>query len=116
MGMFDDVRCFYPLPWPEAQGGRFQSKSTPDQYLSSYKITLDGRLYLGDDNGEWTHVTENGEIEIHITHSIAQENYSYSVRFWFRDGVVKDAIFEKVPCSNQGHIWDEWPALITDAK
>lgn len=43
MGVFDYIRCEAPLP-----GGShpdvFQTKDTPDQYLSDYTIKPDGRL------------------------------------------------------------------------
>lgn len=44
MGMFDELRCEYPLPdgfkppWP------FQTQDTPAQHLELYVLTADGRL------------------------------------------------------------------------
>jgi hypothetical protein len=43
MGMFDWVRCEYPLPDPEAQGYQFQTKDTPC-LMEHYIITAEGRL------------------------------------------------------------------------
>ncbi len=43
MGMFDTVRCEYPLPEPEHNALDFQTKSL-DSYLDDYTITRDGRL------------------------------------------------------------------------
>ena len=43
MGLYDNVRCRYPLPDQEAQDFRFQTKSTPAPYLDDYEITEDGR-------------------------------------------------------------------------
>lgn len=45
MGLYDELRVEYPLPdgW-DPQGRLFQTKDTPDQYLSLYVLTADGRL------------------------------------------------------------------------
>jgi hypothetical protein len=43
MGMFDYIRCEYPLPDPEYQDLDYQTKSL-DRQLNSYTITEDGRL------------------------------------------------------------------------
>lgn len=46
MGMFDYVICEAELPGgkPTIEGGCFQSKDTPDQCMTVYTITADGRL------------------------------------------------------------------------
>ena len=46
MGLFDRVRCRYPLPDPVAQDLEYQSKSTPAQYLHQYEITPDGERFF----------------------------------------------------------------------
>jgi hypothetical protein len=47
MGMFDYVKCEYPLPIPEMQGRTFQTKSIADwPGMDTYTITTDGRLIL----------------------------------------------------------------------
>jgi len=43
MGMFDYLKCEYPLP-ERPPDGFFQTKDTPRQYLEKYTITTDGRL------------------------------------------------------------------------
>ena len=43
MGMFDVVRCEYPLPDPRYQDLEFQTKAF-DNVLDHYTITADGRL------------------------------------------------------------------------
>jgi hypothetical protein len=47
MGMFDYVKCEYPLPegapdW--AKGVYFQTHDTPRQFMENYTITAEGRL------------------------------------------------------------------------
>lgn len=44
MGMFDYIRCEYPLPIPEMQDRSFQTKFADWCYLDDYTITKDGRL------------------------------------------------------------------------
>ena len=102
MGMFDNVRCRYSLPWPDAKEDGWQTKSMLTPYLDLYEIREDGTLWheeydlrmeenekapLGicqyQDNPRWLQVTDyNGALEIH--------GHGRSVVFWFRDGVVKD--------------------------
>ena len=45
MGMFDEIRCDYPLPDREVQAHVFQTKSL-DSGLDKYTISRDGRLIL----------------------------------------------------------------------
>lgn len=47
MGMFDDLRCEYPLPGNvpvDAGSLNYQTKDTPDQYCRQYLITKEGML------------------------------------------------------------------------
>jgi hypothetical protein len=44
MGMFDYIRCGYPLPLPQYQHEEFQTKDTPAQFLDHYEIMSDGTL------------------------------------------------------------------------
>lgn len=46
MGMFDYLRCEYPLPAPDAQHLEFQTKDTDNQYLDEYVIRADGTLWV----------------------------------------------------------------------
>ncbi|MBA3692102.1 MAG: hypothetical protein H0X49_13130 [Acidobacteria bacterium] len=45
MGMFDYLKCEYPLPDSTVQNETFQTKSL-DKVLGDYTITADGRLIL----------------------------------------------------------------------
>jgi hypothetical protein len=45
MGMFDEIRCKFPLPLPEYQDRLFQTKDTPAQWLDMYEIREDGALW-----------------------------------------------------------------------
>ena len=44
MGMFDYIKCEYPLPDGGPQDGEFQTKDTDAMYLECYRITKEGRL------------------------------------------------------------------------
>lgn len=46
MGLFDYITCEMPLPETPTPppGDDFQTKDTPDQYMTTYTITADGRL------------------------------------------------------------------------
>ena len=94
MGMFDEVQIDYPLPWPEVQDIVWQSKDTPDQHCTRYVIATGGQLcetYGPAGELVFAELTLDGAIECYTSH----DGWLYSVTFWFRDGVVKDTIFEK---------------------
>lgn len=45
MGMFDYLKCHYPLPVEGANDLDFQTKSTSAQLLDNYEIRADGTLW-----------------------------------------------------------------------
>ena len=110
MGLYDNVRCRYRLPDPEAQDLEFQTKSIPAPYLNNYEITEDGRLLLQayderwedapdspsgsvmhQDNVRWEPVNFRGELEIHTIEDDPEGNMRwYSYLLWFKDGRVAD--------------------------
>lgn len=44
MGLFDNIRCEYPLP-DGSDAHEFQTKDTPSQCLDTYTIRSDGTLW-----------------------------------------------------------------------
>lgn len=111
MSVFDNVKCHYQTPWPEAAGLYWQTRDTDAQFLDIYEIRDDGTLWyqaydsqtvvdadapcgfvLKKSNYRWERVPWEGELEIH---SGPDHPGWYSVRFWFRDGKIKDAIYHK---------------------
>lgn len=48
MGMFDELRCRYPLPVDGASALLFQTKDTPIQCMDQYEIREDGTLWHED--------------------------------------------------------------------
>lgn len=45
MGVFDEIRCRYPLPVPGANDLAYQTKDTDAQFLDNYEIREDGTLW-----------------------------------------------------------------------
>jgi hypothetical protein len=108
MGLYDRVRCEYPLPDPEAEHLEYQTKSTFAPYLKDYIVTRDGRLLCkegdewededsnpavsaGAENCRWVPVDFRGELEIHTTVKQADESPRwYSYLLWFKDNRVAD--------------------------
>lgn len=45
MGMFDDIKCKYPLPVAGANALAYQTKDTPEQWCDLYEIREDGTLW-----------------------------------------------------------------------
>ena len=101
MGLFDHVRCRYKLPWGALQDATWQSKDTPAQYLERYEIRQDGTLWHQCDN-QWEQESGfEGELQIyHLT--FEDREPSCSVRFWFRAGRIRDAIFRTSPLHPSG--------------
>jgi len=105
MGMFDDVKCYYPTPWPDSQTRQWRSKDTPAQCLDQYEIRADGTLwheeyesrfekneeaplgfYIHCDNRRWVQMSEfTGSLEIY--------DADYTIIFWFRDGHIRDVVY-----------------------
>ncbi len=103
MGLFNHIRCRYPLPDTEAQDFDFQTKSLPEQLLDNYEITADGRLlheayetrveknpaapfgfYIHRENRRWEPEDFTGELEIHTSFRHPGEAglwYSYVLEF-----------------------------------
>jgi hypothetical protein len=48
MGMFDYIRCKYPLPVEGANALEYQTKDTPRQWCDQYEIREDGTLWFRD--------------------------------------------------------------------
>jgi hypothetical protein len=105
MGLFDHVRCRYPLPDAECQDLAYQSKATPAQFMENYEITREGYLlHESFENGaerwpdmrstedpKWVRVEYRGELEIHTTLELPDQPRRWvSYRLWFRDGRVVD--------------------------
>ena len=106
MGMFDNLRCEYPLPVPGANEREYQTKDTPSQFLATYFITKDGKLthiephWEEYDPGDLTTLKAykdddfTGEIRFYDCDREGKNWLEFSAYFWKGDlkhiGLVKD--------------------------
>ena len=89
MGMFDYLRCEYPLPDADMQDHVFQTKSLADPWSHDYVISKDGWLFLKEwDCGNCHHTARHvpvefsGFIEFHdFRADIGSEWMSYGAIF-----------------------------------
>ncbi len=58
MGMFDYLKCKYPLPDASDNDLEYQTKDTPAQFLDNYEIRADGSLWHLDYDIDKVCVTE----------------------------------------------------------
>jgi hypothetical protein len=125
MGMFDNVRCKLPLPWPEAADfdAEWQTKDL-DCQLDLYEIREDGTLWhedydtedRSDPNAEglnrfcgmrtrvnkrWEQMQFEGELCFyHLVDPPNLPKLWYEVKLWFKDGRVADKICDKRPSNS----------------
>lgn len=114
MGMFDDIKCKYPLPVEGANALSYQTKDTDAQQLDNYEIREDGTLwhenydprfeenkeaplgfYIHRDNLRWEQVPITGEVRFYTMYGIKAGQL---VNANARDG------------------WLEWSAYFADGK
>jgi len=89
MGMFDDLRCEYPLPVPGANDLSYQTKDTPAQWCDLYVIRKDGTL-CHEQYDEEDHSDPNAEGFMRFVGSAARvnkrlvpvENFTGEIRFY----------------------------------
>jgi len=117
MGMFDYVKCDYPLPDPEAQGMSFQSKCF-DCEMHEYTITKEGRLIHHDFETEMT-----PEDELPEENKNAEEGSIF--KLWgimrTKPGSERDVDMNYHGWFNfyeytSDHKWYEYNAKFTDGK
>ncbi len=82
MGMFDELKCEYPLPDPEAQDFTFQTKSL-DRSLANYVITKDGKLLSNEntclnerdpkETEQCEEVPHHGDISFHMVKAVLSD-------------------------------------------
>jgi hypothetical protein len=93
MGMFDYVKCEYPLP-SNPPCSAWQSKETPAQYLDTYMISADGKLLHEESDpqekmdtgqsstGRMIELSDfTGEFEFHDSDAVTGDWWSYTAKF-----------------------------------
>lgn len=110
MTVVDFVRCQYPIPEvPNFAELDWQTESPLDAFAEQWEIRVDGSLWHREQQYElvvdesspiglrtqvissrWVHDKWNGEFEIfhYDDHALR------TVKFWFRDGMVKDYVLD----------------------
>jgi hypothetical protein len=90
MGMFDEVRCEYPLPDAELQDERFQTKNFY-RLLETFTITKDGELV--HDSSHWGKVVVpyTGDLSFYTARGSRQDNNFewFEYRAEFKDGQLQ---------------------------
>jgi len=102
MGMFDSVRCLYPLPLAGANDRTYQTKDTPAQFCDNYEIREDGTLW-------------------HQAYDLVEEDWSPKNRRWepVEDftGEVRFYDFQRAWNDGDGcDGWIEWSAYFENGK
>ena len=102
MGMFDNLRCRYPLPVDGANDRLYQTKDTPSQYLDVYEIREDGALWYHASHGaaedgacfannpdctEWRREKFLGEIRFY---DYDRDGRRLEFSAYFVDGMLKE--------------------------
>jgi hypothetical protein len=92
MGLFDYIQCEYELPscpqalidrWGKTVGDIvFQTKATPNQWMTSYTITADGYLLANCKEYEWVDTPENVKEDATAIEALFNRGYSKVVREW----------------------------------
>ena len=88
MGLFDYVRCKYPLPVEGAKALEFQTKDTPAQYMENYEIREDGTLWHEEyDTVDKSDPNAKGLMRIRgmatrINHRWIQDDYTGEICFY----------------------------------
>src|SRR5437879_3166071 len=87
MGMFDEVRCEYPLPDVELQDERFQTKNFY-RLLENYTITKEGRLIHESSHWGKVEVPYTGDVRFYTARGSHQDNTLewFEYRAQFKDG------------------------------
>jgi hypothetical protein len=112
MGMFDEIRCKYPLPDKRAQDLEFQTQDTEQQFMDDFEIREDGTLwhqdYTTEDRSDpnekgifrmfgcmtrvptvWSQVKHTGEIRFYAA---GEGEKWFEFSSYFIDGKLKELV------------------------
>ncbi len=107
MGMFDELRCHYPLPIEGTNGLLFQTKDTDAQFLDLYEIREDGTLWHETYDIE-NKSQPNAEGVVSIAGSLLRVN-----KQWKREHVTGEIRFYATSGSDDSG-WLEFSAHFVD--
>lgn len=132
MGMFDDIKCKYPLPLEGANALDYQTKDTARQYLDKYEIREDGTLWHEDyetedqsEFGKWRKDHPGEEPPENVTHLLSfagcmarvnkrwePVNLTGEIRFY----TIYSIVAGKMTNATSRDGWIEWSAYFVDGK
>jgi hypothetical protein len=123
MGMFDDLKCEYPLPLAGANDLNYQTKDTNAQYLDRYEIRADGTLwheeYETEDRsklGQWVEAHPGQETPEELKGFGALSGLMSSVnKRWVQEQITGEICFYTT--LGEKHTgWIEWSAYFVAGK
>lgn len=112
MGMFDYLKCEYPISAPDTVR-EWQTKDTPEQYLATYKIDAAGELWFHKvdreyvDNGKKGLEGLLGCMKVIGEEWIKQPDFRGEIRFYGN---------ERIDGRDEHQKWWEYSALFDDGK
>lgn len=112
MGMFDEIRCLYPLPLDGANARTYQTKDTPAQFTDLYEIREDGTLWHENyDLEDQSDPTKTGIERIfgmcaRVNERWEPVDFTGEIRFY---DFVKETL-------DHADGWIEWSAYFTKGK
>lgn len=131
MGMFDDIKCKYPLPLKGANDLDYQTKDTPMQYLDSYEIREDGTLWHEEydiedhsEAGKWVKANPGKELPenlglLSFAGCMARVNKRWlpvnitgEICFYTMYSIKDAVLVNATACDG----WLEWSAYFVDGK
>jgi hypothetical protein len=124
MGMFDDIKCSYPLPVEGANALNYQTKDTPAQYCDLYEIREDGTLwhqvYDTEDQseaGKWKKENPGKDLPESLDHLLSFCGCAARVNArWEQesDFIGEIRFYTTIAPNNSG--WIEWSAYFEGGK
>ena len=115
MGMFDEIRCLYPLPLEGANARAYQTKDTPAQFTDLYEIREDGTLWHeaydieDQSNPNATGIERIFGMCARVNERWEPVDFTGEIRFYdFRKSDPLD--------STQDEGWIEWSAYFTKGQ
>lgn len=132
MGMFDDIRCKYPLPVEGANDLAYQTKDTPEQFLDQYEIREDGTLWREDydiedhsERAKWIAANPGKEPPEEMNHLLSMCGCMARVNKQWKPVVLTGEVAfyamysicgGRITNANARDGWLEWSAYFVDGK
>ena len=110
MGMYDDIKCHYPLPVKGANALSFQTKDTPNQFCDLYEIRADGTLWHEEYDIE-DHSDPNANGIMRLVGCMARVN-----KRWVQDLFTGEICFYSFLDDHNRTGWVEFAADFLDGK